>query len=173
MKLVTSSSEGRILLLRFTAPGEVLGLTESVLGQSSYLCTAIAAEATTVANIPRDTFIRFVTSYPEACLRLTTALSEQYKSAQRETKFLAFGGTSTSRLAHLLLEQAAEYGETAADGIHIPSHVTHSELAQSIGATRETVTRILGDLNQRGILERTDGAIIIRSPDELTRIGTY
>src|SRR5688572_8841375 len=117
MKLLTSSSEGRILLLRFTDPGEILGLTESLLGQTAYQCSAIAAEPSILARIPRDTFIRFVSSYPEACLRMTVTFSEQYKMAQRETKFLAFGGTSTARLARILLEQAAEHGEAVEDGI--------------------------------------------------------
>lgn len=173
MKLVTSSTEGKVLLLRFAGPGQLLGISEAVLGNASYQCSAIAAEPSVVASVPRDTFVRFVTSYPEACLRLTYSLSEQYKLAQRETKFLAFGGTSTSRLAHLLLEQASEHGEAVQADIHIPSHVTHSEIAQSIGATRETVTRILGNLNHNGILERTSNEIVIHSAYELARLDTY
>lgn len=173
MKLVTSSSEGKVLLLRFAGPGELLGISEAVLGNSSYQCSAIAAEPSVLAIIPRDTFVRFVTSYPEACLHLTYALSEQYKSAQRETKFLAFGGTSTSRVAHLLLEEASAHGKAVEADIHVPSHVTHSEIAQSIGSTRETVTRILGNLNHSGIIERTANEIVIHNAYELARLDTY
>lgn len=172
IKLVTSSTEGRVLLLRFTEPGELLGLTESILEQATHQCTAIAAEPVLLAVIPREKFIRFVTSYPQACLKMTVAVSEQYKMAQRETKFLAFGGTSTSRIAHILLDQASARGEEDADGIHIQSHVTHSELAQSIGATRETVTRILGELRQRGIVNRTQDEIVIHNRNELTHLRT-
>jgi CRP/FNR family cyclic AMP-dependent transcriptional regulator len=173
MKLVTSSSEGRVLLLRFAGPGTLLGLTEAMLERRPYQCSAIAAEPSALAVIPAETFVRFVTSYPEACLRLTVALSEQYKMAQRETKFLALGGSSISRLAHLLLEEASVHGEFEPDGIHIPLHVTHSELAQSIGSTRETVTRILGELNQSGVIERTADAIVIHGTEELTRLAAY
>jgi len=173
MKLVTSSSEGRVLLLRFAGPGTLLGLTEAMLQRSPYQCTAIAAEPSALAVVPADTFLRFVTTYPEACLGLAVELSEQYKLAQRETKFLAFGGSSTSRLAHLLLEEAAVHGEIAADGIHIPSHITHAELAQTIGSTRETVTRILGELNQSGVIGRTANAIVIHGTEELTRLAAF
>lgn len=174
MKLVTSSSEGKLLLLRFAGPGTLLGLTEAMLERHPpYQYSAIAAEASALAVVPSDTFVRFVTSYPEACLRLTVALSEQYKIAQRETKFLAFGGSSTSRIAHLLLEQASVHGEVEADGIHIPLHITHAELAQSIGATRETVTRILGELNQSGVIKRTPTAIVIHETEELARLAAY
>ena len=173
MKLVTSSSEGKTLLLRFAGPGTLLGLTEAMLDRHPYQCSAIAAEPAALAVVPVETFLRFVTTYPEACLRLTVALSEQYKIAQRETKFLAFGGSSISRIAHLLLEEAAVHGEVAADGIRIPSHITHAELAQAIGSTRETVTRILGELNQSGVIKRTANAIVIRGTEELSRLAAY
>lgn len=172
MKLLTSSREGRGLLLRFCRTLQILGLAEAVLKQPSYQCSAIAAEPA-VAAVPSDTFMRFAASNPELRIRLTTALSEQYRLAQLETKFLAFGGTSTSRLAHLMLEAASERGETQADGVHFPSHVTHLELAQSIGTTLETVTRILGNLNDSGILERTPTEFVIHGTEELHRLGTY
>jgi len=173
MKLVTSSREGRGLLLRFAGPCEILGLAEAVLRQPSYQCSAIAAEPTVVAVIPSDVFMRFAASNSELRIRLTTALSEQYRLAQLETKFLAFGGTSMSRLAHLLLDAASERGDTEADGIHLSSDATHLELAQSIGTTRETVTRVLGSLNHSGILERTPTEFVIHGKEELQRLGTY
>ena len=79
--------------------------------------------------IPNETFLRFIHSYPDAGVRLTEVLSAQYKAAQRETRFLAFGGTSASRLAHLLLEWAARRGVADPTGIRIPSHATQTELA--------------------------------------------
>jgi len=170
IKLVTSSSEGRSLLLRFVGPGGLLGDSEAMTSLASYQCSAIAAEPSVLAVIPRATFVRFVAAYPEAALRLTHALSEEYKMAQRETKALAFGGTSTSRLAHLLLEQASKHGEVVADGIHIPSQVTHLEFAQWIGSTRETVTRVLGNLEHDGVIERTACEIVIHDPAALASL---
>ncbi len=170
MKLVTSSSEGRNLLLRFVGPGGLLGDSEAMTALASYQCSAIATEPSVLAVIPRATFVRFVTAYPEAGLRLTYALSEEYKMAQREAKALAFGGNSTSRLAHLLLEQASRHGQVVADGIHIPSQITHLEYAQSIGSTRETVTRILGNLQHDGVIERTEDEIVIHDPAALASL---
>jgi len=173
LKLVTSSSEGRILLLRFAHPGEILGVAESLRGGAPYQCSAIAAESAVLAMIPHDTFLRFLASYPDLCVRIATVLSEQYKTAQRETRFLAFGETSTARLARLLLDWSVERGRQTEDGVHIPSRVTHTDLAQSIGSTRETVTRILGDLNHRGIVERTADEIVIHRPQELAELGSF
>jgi CRP/FNR family transcriptional regulator len=173
IKLVTGSTEGKVLLLRFVRPGEFLGLAEALLGQSVYESSAIAAESSVVAVVPRETFVRFVASYSAASLRVIFALSEQYKAAQREAKFLAFGETSTSRLAHLLLDWLAERGQELSDGVSVPAPVTHTELAQLIGSTRETVTRVLADLDHRGIIERRSDEIVIRSAGELTRIAAH
>jgi CRP/FNR family transcriptional regulator len=169
VKLITSSAEGKVLLLRYAGPGEVLGIAD-IVQRSPYSCTAVAAERAVLGSIPSETFLRFVRSYPEAGVRLTQVLSAQYKAAQRETRFLAFGGTSVARLAHLLLEWAAEHGVPDAKGIRIPSHATQTELAQAIGATRETVTRVLGQLIRSGVLERTPDSILIHNAEELTRL---
>lgn len=171
VKLVTASGDGRVLLLRFARPGEMLALAEAVLGPGPYECSAIVAEPSLLAVIARDTFIRFINSFPEACLALTLALSEQYKFAQRETKFLGMGETSTVRLARLLLEWSGERGTAAADGVHIPLHVTHGDLAQAIGSTRETVTRILGNLTRDRLIERRSDEIVILDAGELSRLS--
>lgn len=171
VKLITASSEGRVLLLRVARPGEVLGLAEAVLGSAPYECSGIAAEASILAVIPRETFIRFISSYPEACVGLTVALSEQYKLAQRETKLLAFGA-STFRLARVLLDWSAELGETVpGSGLRIPLHMTHTDLAQAIGSTRETVTRILTHLSHDGLIERRADGIVILRRDDLAGLG--
>lgn len=172
MKLITSASQGKVLLLRFARPGEFLGMAEAVTGRV-YDCSGIAAESTVLARIPRDRFMRFVSSYPEAACRLTVALSEQYRFAQRETKFLAFGETSTARLARLLLDWSAERGSPSPGGVQIESHLTHAEIAESIGSTRETVTRILGTLSHNGIVERTHDAIVIHREQELSRLAAF
>lgn len=161
-KLLATSKEGRVLLMRVAGPGEMLGLAEAVL-HAPYETSAVAVESSILAVIPRETFLRFISSYPEACVKLTVALSEQYRHAQREEKFLGFGEPATTRLARLLLEWAAERGEVTEDGIYIPLHMSHSDLAQAIGVTRETVTRVLGSLVHGGLIERrADETVILR-----------
>lgn len=169
-KLVTTSKEGRILLLRVLGPGEMLGLAEAVL-DTPHESSAIALESSILAVIPRETFIRFISSYPEACVKLTVALSEQYRFAQREEKFLGFGEPSIVRLARLLLEWAAERGVPGEDGVRIPLHLSHSDLAHAIGATRETVTRVLGNLSHDGLIERRADGIVILRREELAHFG--
>ena len=169
-KLVTTSREGRVLLLRMVGSGEMLGLAEAILN-APYESSAVAMESSILAVIPREAFIRFISSYPEACVRLTVALSEQYRFAQREEKFLGFGEPSTVRLAHLLLEWAADRGASTAEGVRIPLRMSHTDLAHAIGATRETITRILGNLSHDGLIERRADGIVILRRDELALLG--
>lgn len=171
VKLMTASSDGRALLLRLARRGEMLGLVEAVLGSDAYEFSAVAIEPAVVAVVARDTFMRFVNSYPEACVSLTVALSRQYLFAQRETKFLAFQDPTVVRLAHLLLDWSAE-ARPEADGLHIPLHLTHADFAQAIGSTRETVTRVLGSLAHAGLVERRSEEIVIHHPAELALVAS-
>lgn len=172
LKLVTTSRSGRQFLLRFVEAGQILGLAEALRPGSVYDCSAIAAEPSQLGAIPRERFARFIASYPEAASQVTVALSEQYRQAQREEKFLGLADTSTVRLAHLLLEWSADVGQPFGTGVRIPIHVTHNDLAQAVGTTRETVTRILSDLNHRGIVVRSSGEVVISDPSALARLGT-
>lgn len=170
VKLVTASRGGRTLLLRLAGEGELLAAAEAVAGVP-YACSAIAAEPTVLAAIPRETFIRLVSSYPELARRLTKSLSEEYGFAREETRFLGFGETSSVRLAHLLISWATDDGTERHQPAHIPAFVTHADLAQAIGSTRETVTRILSDFRHRGVIVREDESIVIRDADELSHLA--
>jgi len=172
MKLITSSREGNALILRFAGPGDVLGAAEALHG-TAYGASAIVLEPVVLAAVPRDTFLRFINTYPAAAFWLTGVLSEQYTAAQRQAKFIAFGQTSAARLARRLLEWSSEHGRSDTDGIHIPMQVTHSDLAQATSSTRETITRVLRLLRDRGVVERKPDEVVIRKPDELKRLAMY
>jgi len=154
LKLLSASTQGKVLLTRFAMPGEMLGLAEAWAG-TRYDCSAVAAEASSVSVIPSGTLQRFVRSYPAAAMRMTEALAEQYRNVHREARFLVFGGTSIERLARLLLEAQT------------PANATHEELAESIGSTRETLTRVLSELSRRGLVRRGRGETIVVDRDRL------
>lgn len=171
VKLLTASRTGRTLLLRLAGEGELLAAADAVAGVP-YSYTAVAAEATVLSMIPRDTFLRLVASYPVIARRLTDALCAQYQFAREETRFLGFGDTSSARLARLLISWGSDDGtESHGQHAHIPAYVTHTDLAQAIGATRETVTRILSDFKHRGLIVRDDEAIVIRNAGELSHVA--
>jgi CRP/FNR family cyclic AMP-dependent transcriptional regulator len=169
VKLTTASRSGQTLLLRLAGAGELLAAADAVSGVP-YSSSAVAVEPSILASIPRETFLRLVGSYPAVACRLTRSLSAEYKFAQHETRFLGFGETSTARLARLLIDWATDERGGGATP-HIPAYITHTDLAQAIGATRETVTRILSELRHRGVIAREQEAIVIRDAVELAALA--
>jgi len=80
-------------------------------------------------------------------------LSYKYQTAQREIRSLGLSQTTSEKLARLLLDWSASSGEETPKGIRLVVLLTHEEIAQMIGTTRETVTRILSDFKKRRIIE--------------------
>jgi CRP-like cAMP-binding protein len=168
VKLLSESAEGKVLLIRFAGVGEVLAAGEAIR-DAPYDDSAVAAERSLVTAIPRAEFLTFVRAHPRASLRLTTSLSNQYKGAQRKIRFLAFGHTSSARLAGLLLEWAAQRGEPVPGGVRVALRLSQAEIAQKIGSNRETVTRLLSELSRNGVVEKGSGSITIRDSERLRR----
>lgn len=165
-KLTTSSSEGRTLIVKLAEPGEVLGASATILGRP-YEVSAETLEPSQLNFIKRDDFLRFLSSHADACMHTAQQLSEKYQAAQREIRSLGLAQSTSEKLGKLLLEWCALHGETTPKGVRIKVLLTHEEVAQMIGTTRETVTRLLSDFKRRKIIEVKGSTIVILRKDEL------
>jgi len=159
-KLTTSSSEGRTLIVKIAEPGEVLGASATILGRP-YEVSAETLEPSQLNFIKRDDFLRFLTSHTEACMHTARLLSEKYQAAQREIRSLGLAQSTSEKLGKLLLEWCDLHGENTPRGTRLKVLLTHEEVAQMIGTTRETVTRLLSDFKRRGIIEVKGSTILI------------
>ncbi|HVR42135.1 MAG TPA: Crp/Fnr family transcriptional regulator [Thermoanaerobaculia bacterium] len=151
-KLSTTSSDGKTLIVRIAEAGEVLGASATILGRP-YELTAETLEPSQVSFVRRDDFLRFVETRPEASLNTARVLSEKYQSAQREIRSLGLSRTTAERLARLILDWCDASGTETPRGTRIRVLLTHEDIAQRIGTTRETVTRLLSDFRRRGVVE--------------------
>lgn len=150
-KLTTSSSEGRTLILKIAGAGEVLGASATILGKA-YEVSAETTEPAQVNFIRSDDFLRLLGTYPDACMHTAKQLSEKYQSAQREIRSLGLSQTTSEKLAKLILNWCVD-GEKTPQGIRLKVLQTHEEIAQMLGTTRETVTRLLSDFRRRKIID--------------------
>jgi len=166
VKLTTSSSEGRTLIVKLAEPGEVLGASATILGRP-YEVSAETHEPSQLNFIKRDDFLRFLNSHTDACLHTAQQLSEKYQAAQREIRSLGLAQSTSEKLGKLLLEWCALHGETTPKGVRIKVLLTHEEVAQMIGTTRETVTRLLSDFKRKNIIEVKGSTILIMKKTEL------
>jgi CRP/FNR family cyclic AMP-dependent transcriptional regulator len=161
-KLTTSSTEGKTLIVKVAEPGEVLGASATILGKP-YEVSAETLEPSQMNFIKRDDFLMFLNSHVDACMHTAQQLSTKYQAAQREIRSLGLSQTTSEKLARLLLDWSASSGEETSMGIRLVVLLTHEEIAQMIGTTRETVTRILSDFKKRNIIEVKGSNIFIRS----------
>lgn len=159
VKLSTSSADGKTLILRISEPGEVLGLPATVTGKP-YELTADVIEPAQANFISREHFLEFLREHGEAALRVAQQLGETYHTAIAEMRTIGLSRSVGEKLARFLLELAAHH-EKGKGEIKFTLTLTHEEIAQMIGASRETVTRLFGDFKRKQLLQVHGSTIII------------
>jgi len=167
VKLSCTSKDGKTLILKMAMPGDVLGLGAVVSG-SVHEVTAETAMPTRVKNIRRDDFLGFIGKHGEGSLHAAKSLAEEYKAAFFDARRLALSGSAAARLASVLME----WGKSAVPcGKHAEMKftmaLTHEELANLVGSSRETMTRLLGRFRKEGLIAVRGASISILSPERL------
>ena len=165
-KLTTSSTEGKTLIVKIAEPGEVLGASATILGKP-YEVSAETIEPAQLNFIKRDDFLKLLSANAEACMHTAQQLSEKYHAAQREIRSLGLSQTTSEKLAKLLLDWCARGGEETAKGIRLKVLLTHEEIAQMIGTTRETVTRLLSDFKRKKIIDVKGSSVFVMEKNSL------
>jgi CRP/FNR family transcriptional regulator len=170
VKLSTSSADGKTLILRISEPGEVLGLPATVTG-TCYELTADVVEPAQSNFIARNDFLAFLKDNGEAALRVAQQLGETYHAAVAEMRTIGLSHSAGEKLARFLLEWAANYPEEKGQ-IRLKLTLTHEEIAQMIGSSRETVTRLLADFRRKQLLQVMGSTLIIKNKAALQSIVT-
>jgi CRP/FNR family transcriptional regulator len=169
MKLSISSSAGKILILRIAKPGEILGLMAAMSG-SPYEVTAETIHPCQVAYVRRDDFLRFVAKHPEVYQGVVKQLTSLYDGACEQLRTVGLSASAHERLARLLLNWSANV-EPTQQGTQITVPLTHEEIAEFLGTTRETVTRTLSDFKTRNLLKLQGSTMMISNRAALESIG--
>ena len=168
-KLTTSSTEGKTLIVKIAEPGEVLGASATILGKP-YEVSAETIEPSQLNFIKRDDFLKYLNQHAEACLHTAQQLSEKYHSAQREIRSLGLSQTTSEKLARLLLDWCDRGGEQTTRGIRLKVLLTHEEIAQMIGTTRETVTRLLSDFRRKKMIDVKGSSLFVLNKPQLEHL---
>jgi CRP/FNR family transcriptional regulator len=168
VKLSTSSADGKTLILRVGEPGDVLGLTGSVSGKP-YELTAEVLEPTQANFISRTDFLNFLREHGEAALRVAQMMGENYHSAIAEMRTIGLSHSAAEKLARFLLDWTADQ-KVEKDEIRVKLTLTHEEIAQMVGASRETVTRLFADFKRKKLVEVKGSTLIIRNKTELEHL---
>ena len=159
VKLSFSSSEGKTLVLRIAKPGEILGLLSALSG-NPYEVTAETLRPCQVAFVSSNDFQKFLRKHPAVFQRVASHLGWEYKAACEQLCAVGLGASVFERVAKFLLNWSAE-GGAPGNGTQFTLPLTHEEIAEHIGTTRESVTRTLGEFRSRGLIESHGSTFVI------------
>lgn len=159
VKLSTCSKDGKVIILHIAEPGEILGLS-SAISNSVHLATAEVLEPCQVNFVKNQDFFEFIRNNPEAGLSAIKQLGNNYQTAYFQICSLGLSNSVADRLASLFLGWCKEVCN-GQEKVHLKISYTHEEIAQMIGTSRETVTRLLKDFKSRNLISLKGSDLII------------
>jgi CRP/FNR family transcriptional regulator len=142
VRLSMNSTDGKRLSLRIAKKGDILGLSSTLSG-NPYEVTAETLYPARIAPITRRDFLNFLARHPEVYQAVTEELSRHVSMAFEQLRTVALSSSAPEKLARLLLEWSDSGQTTKECGSKVRFSMTHEEIGQFIGASRETVTRTL------------------------------
>jgi CRP-like cAMP-binding protein len=166
LKLGTSSGDGRENLLSILGPGEMFGEL-SLFDPGPRTSTATAVTDAKLLSLSHEKVIPWLKQNPEVSLQLLTRLSQRLRRTNEAVGDLVFSDVP-GRVAKALIDLGDRFGKTTPEGLLVNHDLTQEELAQLVGASRETVNKALADFAGRGWLKLDGRSVLIT---DLERLG--
>ncbi len=168
VKLSTTSRDGRTMILKIAVPGDLLGLN-AALAETVHEVTAETIEPCIIKTIRREQFVDLLQQHGAASMKAAQSLSLEYGSVFRDARRLALSTTAGGRLAQLLLEwaRASHCGEAE---MKFTMALTHEEIANMAGTSRETVTRLLSQFRRQQWIRVHGSRVTILNEAELDKL---
>lgn len=167
IKLGHSSDDGRESLLAILGPGEIIGeLTLFDPGPRSTTATAVSSAS--LLSLDHADLVAVLDTSPEVAKHMLRALAQRLRRTNESLSDLVFSDVP-GRVAKSLLDLADRFGTASEGGVHVPHDLTQEELAQLVGASRETVNKSLADFVSRGWIRLEGRAVTLLDVDRLSR----
>ena len=167
VKLGRTSGDGRENLLAVLGPGEMFGEL-SLFDPGPRTATATAVTETDLIGLGHEDLQTWLTGRPEVAKQLLCALARRLRRTNEAMADLVFSDVP-GRVAKALLDLARRFGTPSGDGVLVTHDLTQEELAQLVGASRETVNKALADFQQRGWIRHEARAVVLLDSDRLQR----
>jgi len=167
MKLTRAASDGRENLLSVIGPGEMFGEL-SIFDPRPRTSSASAVTDASLVALKQEALTVWLQERPEVALHMLRALAQRLRRANDVTADLVFTDVP-GRVAKNLLDLAERFGNQEPDGLHVHHDLTQEELAQLVGASRETVNKALADFAARGWLQISARSVLILDAERLRK----
>ena len=167
LKLGTSSGDGRENLLSILGPGEMFGEL-SLFDPGPRTSTATAVTDAKLLSLGHEKVIPWLKQNPEVSLQLLARLSQRLRRTNEAVGDLVFSDVP-GRVAKALIDLGDRFGKTTPEGLLVNHDLTQEELAQLVGASRETVNKALADFAGRGWLKLDGRSVLITDVERLSK----
>jgi CRP/FNR family transcriptional regulator len=170
VKLSVCASDGRTLILHISGSGDALGVA-STISKREYEATAETLEPCDVSFIRQSDLLRLMRAHGELALWVTQRLSLNYNSTCREIRNLMLSESASEKLARLLvgwLDQSTE----ARPSCQMKLAMTHEEIGQMIGTSRETVTRLFAGFKKQHLIQLKGSTLFVPNRNALESLIT-
>lgn len=168
VKIANTASSGKEVTFDILEAGEVFGELD-VLEDAPRSTSAEALDDVLICVIPRKDFDQYLATHPNVTIKLTKLIGLRLKKIQSRVEDLVFRDVP-ARLAHLLSELGKTEGVTDTQGIRLKVRLTHQEMANLIGCSRETVSTTMGQFRDDGLIQIDGRTITILKPSVLSRL---
>ena len=167
IKLGRAATDGRENILAILGPGEMFGEL-SLFDPKPRTATAVAVVDSTLMSLGHEALDQLLTGRPAVAESMLAALAQRLRRTNESLADLVFSDVP-GRVAKALLDLSTRFGVQAEDGLHVTHDLTQEELAQLVGASRETVNKALADFASRGWIRLEARAVVINDVDRLSR----
>jgi CRP/FNR family transcriptional regulator, cyclic AMP receptor protein len=167
IKLTKAAPDGRENLLSVHGPGEMFGEL-SLFDPIPRTSSATAVTSARLAGLAHDDLRTWLSSRPEVAMHLLQALAQRLRRINEVKADLVFTDVP-GRVAKALLDLADRFGVLTPEGVQVNHDLTQEELAQLVGASRETVNKALADFTARGWIQLAAKSVLVTDTDRLRK----
>jgi CRP/FNR family transcriptional regulator, cyclic AMP receptor protein len=167
VKVSRRAQDGRENMLAVMGPSELIGEL-SLFDPGPRTATALAITDTRLAKLKQSMLRPWITQHPEIALQLLHVLARRLRRTNDIVADLIFTDVP-GRVAKNLLQMAKKFGAREGDRIRVTHDLTQEELAQLVGASRETVNKALADFVHRGWIQLQGKSVVVLDEDRLRR----
>ena len=170
VKVSISSADGKKLIIRVAKSGDVLGLYAGLTGRP-FEATAEMVEGGRIDFVSRTDLLNLMGRQQSFSSDLVEMFSRQFSEFVDNTRMLLLSESALEKLARLIVRWGRDFGERTTEGVRVQILLTQEEIAQIIGASRETVTRLFSALKRDKIIRVKRDALWIRDSDALASLA--
>jgi len=169
LKVAQLTADGEQVVVRYVNPGDMFGLARA-MRQSRYPATVQAVLESVCLAWPDALWERFVGNHPQLSSMALQTMGQRLQDAHLRIQELSTDEVE-QRVARTILRLVESSGQPTAGGIGIGFPITRQDIAEMTGTTLHTVSRLLSDWRQRGIVDSSRKRIVLRSPAALARLS--